>query len=34
VHVMAPGHESHIPAILDQAGLTPLAATPGAGHAH
>ena len=34
VHVMAPGHESHIPAILDQAGLTPLATTPGAGHAH
>ncbi len=34
VHVMAPGHESHIPAILDQAGLTPQAATPGAGHAH
>jgi methylenetetrahydrofolate reductase (NADPH) len=43
VHVMAPGRESRIPAILEQAGLAPLAAAlpppgraagAGAGHAH
>ena len=36
VHLMAPGHESRIPAILDQAGLPPQAApaAPGADRAH
>jgi methylenetetrahydrofolate reductase (NADPH) len=33
VHVMAPGHEGRIPAILDQAGLQAVPA-PGAGRAH